>query len=344
MLLHYDNLDTHLKSNPKALYVLVGADQYRLNEAALRLKTVWRKEGDTEEVILPLQQASDWNELLTQANSYSLFSERTLLDLRLDKKTIDATGKDTLSRYLTHSNPRCLMILRAGNLSTKPLPWLSNHDHVVWISFTPLSEAHLKRWILTRLRQQHLLFDPEVPALIHQYTQNNLLASAQVIEKLSLTHQQSDLISLEEVAVHLSDHCEFSLYELADACLGAHLEKALHVLQQANHTRVEPTLVLWFFTQEIRQLIHLSHLIATPLSFEQACTQLKIWQKRAPLYQSALKRLPQQSLYQLLQDSQSIDEGIKTNQSFPIWQAFDRLVLMFCSTPGPLHITFKSNL
>lgn len=330
MLIKYQALMLHLKKNIQAMYVLVGSDHYLLNDAAFNIKKAWRQRGETDEKTLHINTATDWTILQEEANSYSLFAEQVLLDARFDKKTIDAAGKAVLNQYLQNINPRCLIILHASAVPTKQLQWLSNHEHVTLVQASPLTGPALQSWIVTQLQQRSIGYDPQVPALIHQYTQSNLLACAQVIEKLALINDKATVLTLEDVRAQLIDQCEYQLYELADACLAANAVKALHLLRQANNNRTEPTLILWLLTQEIRQLIQLSHALKQHVAFSIACSQQKIWPQRTKLYETTLARLPLTRLYELLHDSKQLDEQIKSNQSQHVWNGFEQLALALC--------------
>ncbi len=331
MLIKYQALIPHLQKNIKAVYVLVGLDHYLLNDAAFNIKKIWRQHGDIDEKIIPINTAADWELLLQEANSYSLFAEHVLLDIRFEKKTIDPIGKNILNQYLQNINPRCLIILQASAVPAKQLQWLTNSEHVVLVQVAPLTDSALQSWITTQLQYRAVRHASQVPALIHQYSQGNMLACAQVIEKLALICDTANELTIEDVRDQLIDQCDFQLYDLADACLAANAEKALRLLRQASNNRIEPTLILWLLTQEIRQLIQLSHVVKHVTTFSAACTQLKIWPKRAKFYEMTLDRLPLTTLYQLLRDSKQLDERIKTNQSQQIWQAFEKLALSLCS-------------
>ena len=327
MMIKHPALEPHLLRNIKSIYVLVGLDHYLLNEAAYSIKKAWRQRGETSEKIIDINMPSDWNILSTEANSYSLFEELVLLDVRFDKKTIDRIGKETLSQYLQHVNSRCLIILRANAIPAKQLQWLADIESVVLVQMAPLNEAALLNWITSQLKTRSLRFDPQVPAIIHRFSQNNMLACAQSIEKLALIYDNINELSVEDVNAQLIDQSDFQLYELADACLTANGARALHLLQQAHNNRIEPTLVLWILTQEIRQLIQLTHLLKQSMPLATACSQLKIWPKRNRLYEMTLARISLSSLYKLLQSSKQLDESIKTSQGQQIWYALESLAL-----------------
>jgi len=327
MLIKYQALASNLKNKLHAVYVLIGQEHYLLNDAVYSIKKAWKQQGDSDDKTLHLNTSTDWAMLLEEANSYSLFSELVLLDARFDKKTIDSAGKGVLTQYIEHINTRCLIVLRAPNLQARQLQWLSNHQQVLIVQAAPLTAAALKSWIISQLQTRSIRHEPEVPALIHQYAEGNMLACAQVIERLALISSPQLTLSTSDVMDQLIDQCDYQLYELADACLAANSEKAIHLLRQACLNRTEPTLILWLFTQEIRLLIQLSHKLKQLVAFNTACSQLKIWPQRAKLYQMSLARMPLARLYQLLHRSKELDEKIKSSQNHHIWDLFEQLVL-----------------
>ncbi|KTD21250.1 DNA polymerase III subunit delta [Legionella londiniensis] len=335
MHIQYQALESSLKKQIYPVYVIFGQDHYLLNDAALRIKNAWRSRGECDTKIIDINTPSDWAQLLDEANNYSLFSDLVLIDVRYEKKTIDQSGKKILQQYLQSVNPRCLVILQAPELQAKQLGWLNEHANALCVQVYSFNESTLKNWIVRQLQQRGLQYSSEIPALIYQYTEGNMLACAQAIEKISLISSQAELLTAERVQAQLIDQCEYHLYELADACLAAHCGKALHLLRQARHNRTEPTLILWLMTQEIRQLIQLTCKLRQKISFAIAGKELKIWPQKFKIYQTALARLSLPVLYELLRFCRQLDERIKTNHPSQIWELLERLALSFCQAPPP---------
>jgi len=327
MIIKSQAIAQHLRHNVHALYILSGQDHYLLNETALAIKKSWRQRGECDEKTVHLNGPADWELLQEEANSYSLFTELVLIDARCDKKTIEAAGKKILKQYVENINSKCLIVLRAPNVPGKQLQPLANNEHTVLVQIYPLSPAELERWITTQLQNHAIRHEPKVPALIHQYTQGNMLACAQVIEKLRLTLNEGEFLTIDMALEQLSDQCDYQLYELAEACLSARPEKAIHLLRQACQNKTEPTLVLWLLSQEIRQLIQLDHLRKQSMSLTTACNQLRIWPQRARSYETTLSRLSLKRLQELLHTCQQLDKQIKTNQSTTIWHGLENIVL-----------------
>jgi DNA polymerase-3 subunit delta len=335
MLIKQQALSSHLRQKLAALYIIFGQDYFLLNEAAESLKLAWKSvnNNEVEESIIAINNPSDWTIVNEEANSYSLFTKSTLIDIRYDKKTLEAAGKDFLAHYLKNTNPSCLLILRAPNLPLKQLQGLTNQDGLHLIQAAPLPGLAMQHWIVEKLKKGGMKFEQEVPVLIHQFTQGNMLACAQVIEKLELLTDPDTLLTTDNVREQLVDQCDYQLFELADACLSHNSEKVIQLIRHACHTKVEPTLVLWLLAQEIRLLVQLTELTTQQaLPFSTACSQLKIWPQRVRLYQSSIKKMELGTLLQLLQFCKTIDERIKSTQNNQIWQALEQIALSISLT------------
>jgi DNA polymerase-3 subunit delta len=330
MQIKHQMLAQQLQKKIAPLYVLIGQEHYLLDEGLNTIKSVIKKSYDCDEKIIAVQSSDDWIAISGEANSYSLFSDTVLLNIFYDKKSIDATGKKILTEYLKAVNSRCFIIIRAPNVPAKQLQWLCNHEHVVVVIAYPLPIDSMKHWIASQLKKNSLNFEQQIPDLIHHYTQGNMLACAQVIEKIALSNTANSLINSQHALEHLSDQCAHSLFELVDACLLGQADKAIHILRQAANNKTEATLILWMLTQEVRLLLQLSFRVQQKTDFKTACSQLKIWPQRINLYQLGGKRLNKSVLEQLLNYCKSIDEQIKSNLNTQVWNALEKLSLSLC--------------
>ncbi|WP_133135004.1 DNA polymerase III subunit delta [Legionella rowbothamii] len=323
-------LAQQLQKKIAPFYMLIGQDTYLLDDSLSTIKTAIKKDYECDEKLISIQSADDWNNVLEEANSYSLFSDAILLNIYFDKKSLDATGKKIITSYLNSVNTRCFIIIRAPNIPAKQLQWLASHEQVVLSVAYPLNPANMKSWIATQLRANAFSFDPLVPEVIHHYTQGNMLACAQVIEKLILTYAPNDKISVQQAQEQLSDQCDHNLFELTEACLLGNAAQAIPILRHAANNKTEATLILWMLAQEVRLMLQLTHLLQQQVDIKSACSQLKIWPQRFSHYQAAGKRLNRAELQRLHQYCYLIDERIKSSFSSQIWNALENLALSLC--------------
>ncbi len=330
MLIKYHALSGTLQKKSHGLYVLCGTDPYLLNDAAQQIKLAIKHHYDCSETLIDIQSPSDWSLLISEANSYSLFSEYVLLDARYEKKSIEVCGKELLSVYLKSINPRCHILLRAPMLTSKSLQWLANCSEVLIVQIYSLTPPLLKHWIVNQLHSKGLQVEGNVCELIYDYTQGNMLATAQCIERLSLCLNPGEIITPLMMREQFSDQSHFEVFDLSSACLDADPQHCLRLLQQFQNERIETTHILWILAQEIRLLIQLKHLLKQSVSFNEACQKLKIWSNRAHLYHQACQRLSTDELAKLLNTCQKLDMIIKTTQQSNAWHQLDSIALSLC--------------
>lgn len=312
------------------LNMIIGQDNYLIDEALNNIKTTLKKSSDCDEKTLSIQSPEDWHVALEETNNYSLFYQNIILTIFYDKKSIDTIGKKILGEYLKSVNSRNFIIIRAPNLPAKQLQWLTNDEQVLVIIAQPLNPEAIKKWISSQLKSNAIHFDPHVPELIYQYTKGNMLATAQVIEKIALSNSPDTLITPYLALEHLSDQCDFSLFELVDSCLLGDGDKAIHILRHAANSKTETTLVLWILTQEIRTLLQLFFLMQQKMDIRTASKQLKIWPQRVNFYQLSSKRLNIRLLQQLHHYCQMVDERIKSNLNTHVWNDLENISLSLC--------------
>ncbi|CAM3018145.1 DNA polymerase III, delta subunit [Legionella steigerwaltii] len=312
------------------LYMIIGQDNYLLEDSLITIKSAIKKNHNYDEKIISIQSVEDWNTVREEANSYSLFSETVFLNVFYEKKSIDATGKKILTEYLNSINSRCFIVIRAPHVPAKQLQWLSSHEHAVLTVAYPLNSDAIKSWIAIQLKKNSMSYDPQVPDLIHQYTQGNMLACSQVIEKIALSCTPDCKVDTQQVLEHLSDQCDHDLFELVDACLLGQGDKAIQILRHAANNKTEATLVLWMISQEIRLIMQLSYLLGQNIDAQTACNQLKIWPNRINLYKICCNRLNKTMLQQLHRYCYFIDERIKSNLNTQVWSSLENAALSLC--------------
>ena len=169
------------------VYVITGEDPFLQDKIRYTIKQSWLKQGICETSVLTVSN-KDWDKAFENANNYSLFSELMLLDIRYNQKSIDAASKATILNYLNNYNPKTIIIISAPHLPSKQLTWLLEHQNAGLINVTTYNKNEFLQWIKSKMAENNILFDGDIPELIYQHSQNNLLSASQVIDKLSLIY------------------------------------------------------------------------------------------------------------------------------------------------------------
>ena len=313
MRLRPDQLAVHLRKNLVPLYLVFGEEPLQVLEAADAIRLAARERGYAERQCLTVETGFEWGALARLAASPSLFTDRRLLELRLDNAKTGDAGAKALADYAARPAEDAVLLVTAGKLdwNTQKSRWFTALDQVgVVIAAMPLDSRQLLGWIERRLRDRGLNPTADAVTLLAERVEGNLLAAAQDIEKLLLLTEDRQL-TLPAVLAAVDDSARYSIYDFVDAGLLGQADRVTRVLNGLREEGVEPVLVNWALHQEVRRLATLAFARSQGQTLEAGLAEQKIWEKRKPLPRQAMQRLTLADCRQLLRDCARTDQVIK---------------------------------
>jgi DNA polymerase-3 subunit delta len=334
MLIQHQDLRQHLEKNLLPFYVLAGPDCYSIEKENHLLKQMFHKQHEAERKLFHIMSDGDWQAIQDELYSYDLFSEKLIIDIRYEKKSMDAKGKKILLNFIENPTEDKLLILRCPNIPAKQLQWLSAKPKVCVISAYPPNAEKMKSWIMQQLKKQDYQFQIKIVELIFNHVQGNMLACSQTIKKIIMMHPPGSILDEDEIKVQLYDQSEYQVFELTDVLLQGNQLTALKILNQLFQSNDDSYLVLWLLSRELRVLLQLKFKIETGESFKTACDNLKIWRQKASNYQKANQRLSTSLLEKLLHMALEADIAIKTSKTSHAKHLMTDIVIAF--TKGAL--------
>ena len=331
MKLKPSQLNNHLKRQGlAALYLLTGDEPLQMMECADTLRTFARHQGFSERVVLTVETGFDWNRLAQNANSLSLFASKRLLEIHLGNKSPGNEGTQALTTYANRPPSDTVLLITADKLDAnkQKTKWFTALDERgIIIPIWPLETSQLPTWIAQRLNQRGLQASSEAINLIAERSEGHLLACAQEIEKLSLLYG-SNHIDTAQVLEAVADSARFEIFTWVDTVLAGDKPRSVRQLERLRTEGVDPILVTWALTREIRQLSQITSALKRGQQPEAVFKTYRIWSSRKPVISSAIKRYPYpQTWQQFLQQTVSIDCMIKGVESGNPWDELQRLSL-----------------
>lgn len=332
MLIKIDNPEVQLPTQLTPLYLFIGEEPFLLADFHKKLHRRWKEYSEENDHFrFFIEKPSDWAQVQQEYSQYTLFSTARFIDLRYSRAKLDKEGSACLLHYLETKPPETLMLIQAPLLTLKQIQKLQDKNNLTIIQFSSPREKTLFAWIKRSLQEKEFTLDQGLPERIAHYTQGNLLACSQFIEKISFSLAPKSHLSIETIEAQLFPQGHYSLFEWAQAFLDGNLEKSLLVLDYLLDTKTEPTLLLWILSQEIHQCIQFLEQQQKLGSFQAASKHLKFWPSKAARYQTFLKRKPLSALLKILADCHQLDLCIKNNQGESrVYTALAQLVLACC--------------
>lgn len=327
MLVKYHNLKANINHRILPLYIIIGPDIYLQNDIGMQIKQAWIKQGATDSVTIDVDD--EWQSAFAKANHYSLFNELLFIDIRYIKKTINSNFQESFLKYLTNYNTKTIVVVKAPNLTFKQLDFLASNTNLRICSAQQLSNNELEIWIKKELQNLGIQFDNEIPKLISQHSQNNMLAAHQSIIKLHLTYQEK--ITSNILLNFINNQSEYPVYELTAACLQANFTQAIYILQKfANNNQNTSVYILWLLNHEIANLIHLKQSALNATLSQNTYTKLKIWPQKIKIYEKALQRFSLEKLETILKQCAYLDSTLKSSTDINVWDKLERLIMLIC--------------
>lgn len=321
MKITLEQLKTHLSKKLSPIYWLSSDEILLLQEAAEIIRTAAHQAGFQERKTFQVETGFNWNDLLIEANHLSLFSSQRLLELQIPDNKFNDDAKNFLITYSQNPPTDKILLIKTAKLDAKiqSAAWFKQlESRIVLIPIWPIDAAQLPRWIANRLQQVGLRTNAIGIQLLAERTEGNLLATQQAIEKLRLVYGSKE-ISAEDMSAAITDNMRFDVFNLVDYALQGDSKHVIRILVTLKNETIEPSIILWALTREIRNLIAISQAITAGQSFEQTALQYKVWEKRRLLIKNTLQRCSIKKLQALLCQASDLDRMIKGAARANIW-------------------------
>jgi len=144
---------------------LSSADTFLLGEAADTVRSAARQQGFAERRKLSIERNSDWDGLIHQAQSLSLFDERQLIEIHLANAKPGDAGAKVIQEYLQLAPEENRLLLLMGKLEASSLrsKWFKALEKSALVCrLWPVAAHEMPGWIATRLRTKSARADKEV--------------------------------------------------------------------------------------------------------------------------------------------------------------------------------------
>ncbi|HET6655983.1 MAG TPA: DNA polymerase III subunit delta [Gammaproteobacteria bacterium] len=340
MKLRSEALAPHLKKTLLPVYLIAGDETLLVQEAADAVRAAARQDGfDTREILFA-ERGFNWSRLAEAGASLSLFASRQLLELRLPTGKPGREGGQAFADYAAAPPSDTLLLVIASKLDrgSRNASWVKALDQAgAVVEIWPVGRGELPKWIARRARTRDVQLEADAAELLAERVEGNLLAAAQEIDKLALLTGPGR-VDVAAVQNAVAASARYDVFGFVDAALGGDSARALAMLDGLKAEGVEPTLVLWALTREIRTLANAAFEVSRGQSASQALA--KVWAKRRSLVEGALRRLGRRASKGLLLRAAELDRIIKGPRHHEAWPALATLTAMLA---GALPVTTEDS-
>jgi len=349
MKVNSDQLASYLQKStsqnkaPK-VFLLTGDEPFQLMEAADAVRAHAQQAGFSERDILHADNSFKWDELNGVSNSLSLFSEKKVIDLRVETKTPGKAGSQAIRDYMENPPEDKILLIQTPKLAAaaRNAAWVKAIDKQgVVVQVWDLSTPQTMAWISKKMREFNMRATPDAVRLLTERVEGNLLAAFQEINKLQLlfqdnTNQSETLIDEEQVLAAVSDSSRFSIFDLSNAVMMGELARVQHIHHNLKEEGVPIQLILWTLSDLSRQLYNASFQLNNGISASQIVAKMPRPRQRP--FQVALQRMQRADWQTILKKNSDIDrlskgQGEIANKGMGrVWSELLELALILAGT------------
>lgn len=322
MKLQANQLSSHLKKSLAPCYLVTGDEHLLVEEALDAIRETARQRGFGMRELHVATTGFDWGQMAVSSSNLSLFAEQRIIELRLPTGKPGRAGGQAIVDLVERTGPETLLIVTAPKLdrSAAASKWAKAIEQKgANITIWPIGLRELPGWIASRMRRVGLQPEPDVVALIAERVEGNLLAAGQEIEKLRLLLGEGP-VSVEDVSNAVANSSRYDVYKLTDAAMGGDAARAIKILGGLRSEGVEPVIVMWALTRELRTLSKLEDVVRDGGNLGSAMQKNGVWRNRQGLVRSCMGRHKQGSFQRMLKATGRADAAAKGQRAGDPWQ------------------------
>jgi DNA polymerase-3 subunit delta len=329
MQLNNERLLSSLQKKLAPIYWIASDEALLVDEACSAVRATAQKAGYLERQVITVTPHFDWNTLLFNTQTLSLFNQQRLFELHFPSGKPGDAGSKALQAYANHLPPDTILLIITGKLpsNTQASRWYQAIDKVGIITqIWPIERTQMPSWLTQRLQQAGLKTTPEGISLLLEHVEGNLLAATQEIKKLQLLYGSGHL-STENIEAAIVDVARFDIFKCVDSALQGDALRTHRIINNLQREGIDATLLLWSLSRELRQLVRFAHGSLQGHSLDKLLQEQRVFEKRKPLYKRALARHSVQEWQELLIKAADIDEIIKGIRLGDAWDELQQLAL-----------------
>jgi len=308
-----NQLPPHLQKNLASCYLVTGDEHLLVDEALDAIRAAARERGFTSRDLHVGIVGFDWAQLRDSSANMSLFAEKRIVELRLPTGKPGRVGSQAITDMVDRLDSDLMLIVSGPKLdrSAQSSKWVKTIESAgVNVQIWPIGLRELPGWIAERMRQAGLQPDRGAVALIADRVEGNLLAAGQEIEKLRLILGEGK-VTADDVGNAVANSSRFDVFKLVDAALTGDAKRALRILSGLRAEGVEPVIVVWALTRELRTLANLTDTIAAGTDLASGMQKNGVWNNRQALVRSCIGRHQHGDFHRLLKAANQADQAAK---------------------------------
>jgi len=324
MKIYHNQLQQTLSQGFKPVWLVFGDEPWQKNDSLAKIIKNGQQQGFSEIIRFTSDNKFDWQQLIDEYQSMSLFASQRIIEVELTTIKIGDSGNKALlalSEIIEkNSSFQDVTFIFHGPKLDGPSAnrkWFKNLTQLgCYLPLYDIDVNGLPRWLQNQARSLNVNLAPELSSLLIELFEGNLPALEQELQKLLLLFPNNQQISLHDAEKLVTKQAKFNPFQIIDALLQGNCKKCLVMLDQLQQEGTAAGQIIWVFHKEINQLYTMLDKLAQGQPLNDLYKEYRIWDKRKPLYQHALTHISLKNVKRAMSRLADIDLISKTSSEF----------------------------
>jgi DNA polymerase-3 subunit delta len=326
-------LRSHLEAPLKPVYLVTGDEPLLIQEAVDEIRSTARQQGFEERQVFHADQKFDWQALLEEAGSLSLFATKKIIELKLPNGKPGVVGSKKLVEFLESAPDDTVLIIESGKIDRNALnsKWCKSLDNKgAIIQVWPIKPEETLGFMRQRAHKLKLNIEHDALQLLSSRLEGNPLAAKQELDKLLLLHGTNP-ISVGMIFEEVKDSARYDAYDLSKAMLQIRTHDAVNILHHLKAEGAQPLGVLWPLARDVRVIAGLLPLVGQRNRVEAHFKKNRIFPNQQQDYVHAATHTSVNQANRALELLKQADQSIKGGVgALPHWILIEDAVLQIC--------------
>jgi DNA polymerase-3 subunit delta len=323
-----------LEKSLAPLYLVAGAEPLLVQESRDLILDAAKRNGFLERDVYHVSGSFDWDSVKQAAAEQSLFSSRSVIDLRLPAGKPGKDGGKFFSEWARQPNPDRLLIVSCEqwDSGSRKSRWAADLAAAgILVEIWQIKANELPAWIERRMRAAGLNPEREAVRLLAELVEGNLLAAQQEIDKLALLDPGAS-VNVHDIRQCVGNSTRFDAFRLSECLLSGRTDECLKVASGLRRTGVAIQAVTGALYYQLNQLDAVRSALESGENEARAFGRLRVFRMAQPLFRAALRRLSESQIGESFHALALIDRQSKGRAAGEPWQTLDRMLIRLCAS------------
>lgn len=258
------------------LYLIGGENIYLSVQRLDELKDEFKKRYNGIIKIFNADEVENANEILADADSLALFSEKKLIFL---KRLFSANSSlvDKITEYLKDSPDANFILWEDRPFDKRRALYKLVKKRGVVEEFSNINLTQLKTW-LSKYLKERMLFDPDCVDLLILKIGNDQSQLALAVDNLSILVRADNRRKLKtcDIDDFVSKTAEESIWEFVDAIGECDKKKSLKIMERLLRERSDFVMIIAMIARQLRIITMVKTLLEMGKNFAEMASNLKL--------------------------------------------------------------------